>query len=232
MTTHVIDLDWVKLDNRQRESRRLRTAIIYQRCTQYMSASLKYTIRFFLMLQRTKIFLPFEFQYLASARSQYARYPLPARFYDDKGFVFNGFPNNTDPEIVYQKNGVLHAPDKTDVNKPRTRSPDSRRRPRRSRSTGAVMEGRGGRRSGGDESETLLSLGEAVAMRGRSRMVRGESIMISVWIFNGRKGSCGEMFAHVSAGGRVYIGGQMCTPEPPHRNRRFASYWNALLPPA
>ena len=128
-----------------------------------------------LLLQRTKIFLPFEFQYLASARSQFARDPLPARFYDDKGFVFNGFPNDIDPEIVFQKNGVLHAPDKTDVNKPRTQSPDSRRRrPRRSKSTGAVMEGRG-RRSGGDESETLLSLGEAVAMRGRSRMVRIES---------------------------------------------------------
>ena len=129
-----------------------------------------------LLLQRTKIFLPFEFQYLASARSQFALDPLPARFYDDKGFVFNGFPNDIDPEIVYQKNGVLHAPDETDVNKPRTRSPDSRRRrPRRSKSTGAVMEGRGRRRSGGDESETLLSLGEAVAMRGRSRTVRTES---------------------------------------------------------
>ena len=75
-----------------------------------------------LLLQRTKIFLPFEFQYLASARSQFALDPLPARFYDDKGFVFNGFPNDIDPEIVYQKNGVLHAPDETDVNKPRTRS--------------------------------------------------------------------------------------------------------------
>ena len=132
--------------------------------------------RFFFMLQSHKIFLPFEFQYLTSTRNQYARNPRPARFYDDKGFFFNSFPNDTDPDILYQKNGVLHAPHETDVNRPRTRSPDSRiRRPRRSRSTGTVIEGRGRRRSGDDEFETLLGLGESASMRGRSRTVRIET---------------------------------------------------------